>query len=226
MTMENKLPNAFFAGAGTVGSGEYNEVTCSGSAKITGDIKCNSFSCAGSAKAAGDIVCGEMMKISGSFSSNGCVKAKELRVSGATRFLKSVEATQLHVAGSFRAEENVSAEKAVIRGAASISGLLNAETVDILFERGEGSEIGAIGGGTVIIKCKASSGFRKIFKKNVAKFKVGEIEADSVELEQVAAKTVRAMNAVIGDGCEIGVLEYSDTLNVSENAKIGEIVKK
>ena len=36
---------------------------------------------------------------------------------------------------------------------------------------------------------------------------------------------MKKFGAIIGDECEIGTLEYSGKIEISENAKIGNIVK-
>lgn len=72
----------------------------------------------------------------------------------------------------------------------------------------------------------AVSGLVAIFGgRGFASLKTTSIEADSVELENTTADTVRAVDVTLGDGCDIGTVEYSGTLTVSEKAKVGNVIK-
>ncbi|MCL0069946.1 hypothetical protein M1O56_05235 [Dehalococcoidia bacterium] len=51
------------------------------------------------------------------------------------------------------------------------------------------------------------------------------IEGDEILLEWTRAKTVRGKQIVIGEGCEIERVEYSESLEVDESARVGERVK-
>ena len=228
--MDKRLPNATIAGAGTIGCGEYDKVGCSGSVKITGDIRCVSMSCSGAVKAIGNIICEKMFKISGVFKSEGGCKADAVLSSGSMRFEKSLETRDLSISGTFHCGENCSAETAKIRGAVCITGLLNAETADICLDEHNGrggNKIGSIGGGTVIIKFRNSMMRRylKFLCKPKKKIFVTEIEADSVSLEHTVVNIVRTVDAVIGEGCEIETLEYSGMLSINEKATVKHLVR-
>ena len=138
--------------------------------------------------------------------------------------------TEASISGSIKVGGGLSAEKLVLGGKATIEGLLNAETAEITLHAGCGcSEIGAIGGGRVTVRRhngSAVSGLVAIFGgRGFASLKTTSIEADSVELENTTADTVRAVDVTLGDGCDIGTVEYSGTLTVSEKAKVGNVIK-
>lgn len=235
------------SGSGTVGSGEYNEVKISGSGRICGDVKCERFAVSGSAHSAGVIECSGELSVSGSLKTDGGVKADRARISGSTAIGGDLCANTLKIAGSAAVSGNctvteasisgsikvgggLSAEKLVLGGKATIEGLLNAETAEITLHAGCGcSEIGAIGGGRVTVRRhngSAVSGLVAIFGgRGFASLKTTSIEADSVELENTTADTVRAVDVTLGDGCDIGTVEYSGTLTVSEKAKVGNVIK-
>ncbi len=50
------------------------------------------------------------------------------------------------------------------------------------------------------------------------------LEGDSLELEGVKAKVVRGKSVVIGEGCVIDKVEYSDTIEVKEGSRVEEKV--
>lgn len=57
------------------------------------------------------------------------------------------------------------------------------------------------------------------------------IEADNIEISNTSARTVKGNQVIIGPGCEIGTVEYKDSLRVHPRAmvknqqKIGEGVQ-
>lgn len=193
------------SGSGTVGSGEYNEVKISGSGRICGDVKCERFAVSGSAHSAGVIECSGELSVSGSLKTDGGVKADSARISGSTAIGGDLCANTLKIAGSAAVSGNCTVTEA------SISGSIK------------------VGGGRVTVRRhngSAVSGLVAIFGgRGFASLKTTSIEADSVELENTTADTVRAVDVTLGDGCDIGTVEYSGTLTVSEKAKVGNVIK-
>ena len=227
----NSYPNASIAGAGSIGSGTYNKIDIHGSGKANGDIICTDFDASGSAKVDGNLTCSGTVDVSGAFKVEGNLSCGSLDCSGAVKITGGVVAKEVDVSGAFHVGGDCEAEEVDIRGAVEIEGLLNAETIDLSLEsNGRNSKVGQIGGGSVTIARRggASGKFLFIFSLGghaYSRLETTVIEADRVELEYVTADTVRTIDAKIGDECEIGTLEYSGEIEISENAKIGNIVK-
>lgn len=223
--MDNNLNSVHIAGAGTVAGGSYNEVKCSGSANIAADIKCKYFSASGSASAHGDIDCEGDMKISGAFSSHGEVKAEVFKGAGAVKIKKSLSAKEIEVAGALKVLGDMSAEEAELHGAVHVEGLLNADKIHIKLDQGSfsSSKVTTIGGSQVTVK--ASRKMWKLFGKKYSILEADLIEADKVELENTHADTVRTVDAIIGEGCKIGTLEYSREAKISEKAEVENLVR-
>lgn len=222
----NNLPNASIAGAGTISGGEYNAVRCSGSVKITGNIKCNSFSCSGATKAEGAIECSEQIKASGSFKAEGGAKADSIHGSGAVKFGDSLVARTVKFSGAIRVDGDISAEFVDIAGAFTVTGLINGEMVEIRMDgNNSDSHAGSVGGGKVNVKCNQKVSVFGFLKKKKSFLKTSVIEADAVDLENTIAETVRTIDAKICGGCEIGTLEYSGKLDLNKDAKVGKLIK-
>lgn len=221
-------PNTSISGAGSIGGGTFNEVSCSGSAKVSGNITCAKFSASGASKVEGDIDCHGKISVSGAFKGMGNVKGEIFMASGASTVMENVSAKEIKLSGATHIHGDCEGENVEISGAVEIGGLLNAETVTIILEAGGSGNntIGQIGGGTVIVRTRhrSTSHLFGVFSKGQG-LKTSLIEADRVELNNTKAETVRTIDAFIGDGCEIGVLEYSGEVEISENAKIGKTVK-
>lgn len=223
--MDNNLSSVHIAGAGTVAGGNYNEVKCSGSASIAADIKCKYLSGSGQVTAHGNIDCEGDIKISGAFSSKGDVKSEVFKVAGAVKIKKSLFAKEIEVAGALKVLGDMSAEEAELHGAVDVEGLLNTEKLYIKLDQGSfsSSKVGSIGGSYVTVK--AGRKMWKLFGKKYSILETNLIEADKVELENTHADTVRTVDAIIGEGCKIGTLEYSGEAKISENAEVENVVK-
>jgi len=223
--MNNQTNNVSIAGAGVINGGEYNTVKCSGAVKINGNIKCNNFSCSGSAKAEGDIICTEILKASGGVKISGALKADKIHLAGAIKSQSSIDAREIHASGALSADGDCSAENVYINGSLKIKGLLNAENIEITLEgtNGSDSSVSSIGGSSLKIKSRSASHW--FSKKLKATLITDTIEADKVELEHTKAKTVRTIDALIGEGCEIDVLEYSGSAQISNKATVKQKVK-
>ena len=95
-------------------------------------------------------------------------------------------------------------------GAVQIGGLLNAETVEI--STNPAVRIHAIGGGTIRVLQKDTTTFLGIFRTNPGRARIGSIEGDDIELENVEAEIIRGKYVRIGHGCRIGTVEYGENL--------------
>ena len=70
----------------------------------------------------------------------------------------------------------------------------------------------AIGGGTIRVLQKNTTTFLGIFRTNPGRARIGSIEGDDIELENVEAEIVRGKYVRIGHGCRIGTVEYGENL--------------
>jgi len=220
------------------GSGRYVEgeiLKVSGAAKVDGDVKVR------------------MMSVSGSFKSNGSINAETVKIAGAAKILGSLKARVLSVAGALKISGDLDVETAKIAGAAKlgcgkfdllkIDGALRAETIEaskfILGLEGF-SQVKTIKADFVEVK-RVRKPFVKVgpfeisFNKGLnlrvsihekgVKLEAGKIKALKAELESVTCEELYAGIAVIGDECHIKRLYYSESYEVSDKARVDEVVK-
>ena len=116
----------------------------------------------------------------------------------------------------------VEAEAVRISGMAGIPGLLNAETVEIAADRG--IRIGSIGGGSIRIYKPTQVSLLGLFRSSCSCAQAGDIEGDDVDLEYTQADVVRGRRVRIGEGCSIGRVEYSESLDAWDGT-VGEAVQ-
>ncbi len=222
-----ELHDMKIAGSGSIGAGEYARVSCSGSARINGDIKCHSFSAAGSAKSLGSIRCEEACKVSGAFKAEGSVEVRELSCSGAAHICRNACAKEIRASGAFRVDGDCTAESAKIDGSIRVDGLFNVESAEIRLRGGNGeSRISTLGGGSLKVERGTEmNGCLFFWRKASSVLKVDLIEVDSAYLENTEVKTLRVIDAVIKEGCKVDLLEYSGTVEIDPRAVIGKAVK-
>ena len=215
------------SGAGKVnGTLKCEELHCSGAAKVQGDVDCaGELHTSGAGKIAGSVRCGSLSasgdfsaqsvqveglaSVSGSLRTERALTADELSASGSLE-AGSVHCRAFRASGSCRVRGDLEAETAVLSGAAEIDGLLNAETIEISANRAV--RIHAIGGGSIHILQKDTAVILGLFRTTPGRARIGSIEGDDIELENVEAEIVRGKYVRIGHGCRIGTVEYGENL--------------
>ncbi len=228
------------SGAGMIGPGEYESVHISGSGKSEGLVRCSELHISGAFKGE-SFECSGEAHISGSGKFNGYFSAKELRVSGAFRALgevniedqvrlsgaviceKNLKTGELHSTGATKVSGDIEAETALITGGIHCEGLFNAEDIKIHLSGNNHSEIGSVGCGKIRVENRnGETGLiQKLFGRKKSMLKVNEsIEGDEIFLENTEAKTVIGRNVVIGEGCKIENLQYSESAEISEKAVV------
>ena len=231
------------SGAGAIGGGEYDKVAISGSAKAEGFIRCKELHCSGAFSGNAEIECENDIKISGAFKNSGAVRTKEFKTSGSAKtgaisaetikvagaFMVegNLKTTELDVAGGLKVTGDLEAEKAEIKGGINCGGLINAEEIKIELSNTNKSFAQSIGGSKIVIENYREKGIiERIFGRKSCDFVVSEtIEGDEIIVEHTKAKTVTGKYVMIGEGCEIKLLQYSESAEISPKAKIGRCEK-
>jgi len=235
------------SGSGQITPGEYEAIRVSGSAQLADAVRCKKLMVAGSANGynldceneihvsgscffSGNVTAGDV-GISGGFSVDGDVEVTEkLAISGGMRCKGDVRCKQFHVSGSCKVAGDVEAELAKIRGALDCEGLLNAEEVEVEFDRD--MELGSIGGSKIVIYKRHGDEKKKrirlpLFSSLLKKTTTGQvcvknsIEGDEIALEGVVTPRVSGRVVAIGADCEIELVQYSEQVEVSPEAKVG-----
>lgn len=220
--------NMKMSGSGTVPAGEYNEVSISGSGRLHGTVRCVSFTASGSVKGE-NIDCLDDFKVSGSASFSGNVTSKRIGVLGSVEFGESVKCEELSVSGSMKVCGDVEAETVKVHGCFNCEGLLNAEDVEIKFDTG--MQIGSIGGAKIVIfsknpvkPIKRLSLFASLCKSRIATVAVSSsVEGD--EIAHVTCPRITGRVVAIGSGCDIELVQYSEKIEISPDAKVGRVEK-
>ena len=216
------------SGSGAVSGGEYDNIKSSGTVRMCGTVKCTSLKSSGTARGE-KLVCTGTVRTSGSAKFTGEVRARDLKTSGtflandleastvtaSGKFIINgqIKVTEINAQGSFKACEDIEAENVELCGKVVCCGLLNAENTVIKFSRG--TEIGSIGGGKIELTREKLLFIALPFR--VAKIS-SAIEGDEIKLDHVTAPRVTGRSIIIGAGCKIELLEYSESCEIDKRA--------
>ena len=211
------------SGAGTIPAGEYEAVKVSGAAKLAGDVRCTSLSASGSFGGSGSITCSGGVHFSGSTGIDGPISAGELKASGSFK-CKGLRGGDLCVSGSARVDGDMEGDAIRVSGSINCSGLINADRIEIHI--GGVSSAGSIGGSEISVYSENRSGglSRILFGKNPhGAMNVEEsIEGDDIFLEYVTCPTVIGRRVTVGPGCRIGSVQYSESAEISPEARVDD----
>lgn len=172
-------------------------------------------------KCEGSILSRGLIHSSGAMKVSGSLEGGEVDVSGGLE-AADIRCQELRCSGAMNVSGGVEAEAVRISGMAGIPGLLNAETVEIAANRG--IRIGSIGGGSIRIYKPTQISLLGLFHGSVSCAQAGDIEGDDVDLEYTQADVVRGRRVRIGEGCSIGRVEYSESLDALPGT-VGEAVQ-
>ncbi|BCB02740.1 polymer-forming cytoskeletal protein [Bacillus sp. KH172YL63] len=215
------------SGSGTLtGNVNAGYIKTSGSSTIKGDTKAETITTSGSSKYNGSVTV-EEMHTSGSSKVEKDLIFKEFKVSGSCKVGGKIQGGSIKTSGSLKVGRDCEVENFSSSGSVHINGLLNADKVQL--EINHESSIKEIGGETIAVTHHRA---HRLFKQMVNFFLQKEdylfsdlIEGDEILLEYTKAKLVRGKNVVIGENCVIDTVEYSGSLEVSPESRVGHSIK-
>lgn len=232
------------SGCGSISGGEYGMIRTSGSSKLFGTVKCRSITVSGSAKGedvecTGDItflgsasfsgnIKAENILYSGSFSCTGNVTSLyRLEGSGSLKCEGKLRCAQLICSGFLITEDGIDTEIFSARGAVCVKGTVNAKEIEIKCDGG--ANIGGIKGEKVRIladfgkKLPLISKLANKITENTAV--LNRIDGDEITLEYTDCPSVTGRRVRIGKGCNIGLVRYSEDIEISEDARVNKTEK-
>ena len=221
------------SGTGEAKGGVYEEVVISGAGRISGDVEAQRFRVSGVGKFRGKVR-GGSFGCSGSCTVEGDVDVKQLECSGSAHIRGSVTSEQLSTSGMITVDGEVRSGEARTTGSAHFG--RNVE-VGVFESRGSFSIAGKLRADDVRIALGGDSGAGEIEGKQITVVQYGgrkswlawfsgpgtlkteSLAGDEIYLEAVRATTVRGERVTVGPDCEIGTLEYRESLRVDPTAR-------
>jgi cytoskeletal protein CcmA (bactofilin family) len=234
MNVKNLTGNLLINGLGSSNGGHFDTAIINGKGSINGDIVCHSFSCNGSGTVHGDVK-SETMKINGNTKITGKINSTTIAVDGRGSFQRDVYFNKMTISGMSSIGGNVKGEELKIQGRMSVEGnceveefksdgqftigeLLSAEKIEI-YTYGE-CKAKEIGGQSITVKQKSNFFLDLIKSVKSVKLSVHVVEGDDIYLENTKAKVVRGNRIVIGENCEIDLVEFKETFKVVGNGRV------
>lgn len=226
------MNNIKIMGDGTIGKGEFNNITIMGNGKFLDSIKAKKIKILGEAEAS-EFIETDNLTVMGEFKSLDNIKINEkLSVSGDSLFKKSVEVGEIsikgdmkisndlkvkttNIYGSLKVDNNCEAEIFKCKGEANIKGLLNCDVLNI--ELYDSCTINEIGGENITVK---KPNLINSIMRREHKLYSNIIEGDNINLTNVECKIVRGKDIVIGKGCKIERVECSGNLTIDKNSEV------
>lgn len=239
--MDTNTPSDLhISGFGSVSGGRYNVVRIIGRGKITGDTTCSELVINGSGEIIGRIDCHQMhvngtadlcgdikatdIKVRGTADVKNGVRCDSLTVSGSANVAGSLVAQNVKISGSCKVKEDLTAEAFSSTGRFEIGGLLNAENVEVHLDWST-SRVREIGGQNITVM-NGTNGINVLsivtLGTHTPRLNADVIEGDKIILENTHARVVRGNNITVGDGCDVGLVEYKGTLYKSGSARVGQ----
>lgn len=187
---------------------ESASINISGHSKFNDGLSSGKFTVSGTTKVAKDLKV-QNLNVSGTLTVDGGISGENIRVSGTISSGKDLECESFNCRGSF-----------------SVNGLLNAENIDILSYFG--SKAKEIGGNSIRIVRDDLNVFSSIVGALLLKNKritAEIIEGSDIFLEYCEVNIVRGNNIVIGKGCKIKNIEYTNSLETLDDAIVENSTK-
>jgi hypothetical protein len=239
-------------GVSKISGGVYERMTVDGVGTCTGNVKAEEMHISGVFKCLGDVETG-LLESDGTATFQSNIRAKKMNVDGVVtvkgegrivadeifsdgvfKCLGEVEVGLLESGGTATFHANIRAKKLVVDGVLTVKGDGRIEADEIVcggvITAGEVSadRINADGiinakeivGDNIIIR----SHMNKVLRFFAKKFSNVElIEATTIELYGVIAKSVSGKDIIIGKNCSIDTVDCSGTLAIDKSAQVGKI---
>jgi cytoskeletal protein CcmA (bactofilin family) len=208
-------------GFGTVNSDvECRELESNGSGTVNGNIKAEKVNVKGKTKIKGNIE-SQSLAIDGTANIGGNVYVENVKIAGKASVGGKVKSEEIQVKGVLTVEEDCEAEVFKAESQFKVNGLLNADQIDILIYGP--CKAKEIGGQIITVKKYKGSLIGSLFEQLIkTQLETELIEGDKIEIESTNAKIVRGNQIKIGPNCTIGLVEYTDEIDIDKNASVGE----
>jgi cytoskeletal protein CcmA (bactofilin family) len=214
-------------------------LSTSGNLELDGDLEVQSFRCSGFAEIEGTIQ-GQDIHISGSLEANDSIHCSTFECSGSLELEGDLEAETVTLSGSTEISGLLNAEVVdICADAHSEIDDIGGSVIKVLrnrpFTRKQNKTFTALGGRLIVSMDDDSDDdgdsqpkgglFAGLGEKlsnlthpitlsfGNGRLEVETIEGDTVELENTTAQVVRGARVVIGEGCSIERVEYSERLD-------------
>ena len=224
------------------------EISSSGSFKVEGDVQADEFRSKGSSHINGHVTA-DVFKCSGSQEITGRLSTSYIKINGNCNVTGDVEADKFNSEGAFTIDGLLSADEISIRlGGNSSAKEIGGEKIkvrgkpgtdDVQFagerdpknkrwtfqEFGVGIDIDIEKITDMIGQIGEEIGLHVSDYMGGGVLETESIEGDDIYLEYTRASIVRGKRVVIGPQCEIGNVEYEESIEIDESSRVGQTTR-
>ena len=227
------------------------EISSSGSLNVNGDVEADEFRSKGSSKVHGNVTA-DVFKCSGSQEIDGKLSTSYTKINGNCKVSGDVEADKFNSEGAFEIEGLLSADEISIRlGGNSSAKEIGGEKIKVRGKPGPDDVqfSGFAGGRDPKSKRWSFQEFGVGIDIDIEKItdmigQIGEeiglhvsdymgggiletdsIEGDDIYLEYTHAAMVRGKRVVLGPHCEIGHVEYEESIEIDESSRVEQTTR-
>lgn len=210
-------------GSTSTAGGVFRNIGITGETVLTGDVDCIRFACTGQSKVQGGLRANEL-RLTGEITVQGRLDAGKIKGRGELEVDQGMRGENVAFTGNIEIKGDCESGTFALDGAFSVEGLLSAERLEIKMYGP--CRVRELGGGTLRVKRSSATKLLGIIKsKQSAQLHADLIEGDTIELEHTRAGIVRGNRIKLGPGCEIGRVEYVESLNKHKSAVLKETVR-
>lgn len=225
------------SGKDSIPGGAYDAISVDGKLQVDGDLDAVSLVVQGAVTVDGRSRIGTL-EVSGKATFTEPVQAEGVSVHGKVEVGGDLDAQRVETSGRLTVSGNLTAREFLASGRFNVSGTLSADRVEV--ELASGSQVEAIKAGSVRVVARpdnegtvvrVSTGRVQITnvsggQTQPSRLDVGTVEGDTVELNATNARRVVGRQVRLGPDCSVDVVEYTEILEVDENARVGDSVRK
>ncbi|WP_151734563.1 hypothetical protein [Paenibacillus tengchongensis] len=221
---QEQLPDLVLGGMNSAGGGRYNQVRLEGMSTIHGPLQARMLKADGMMTLDADVLAAEM-DADGKLTVKGNLEGGRLTLDGMLSVHGDLRCGTLQLNGMSDVKGGCDVEELRGEGGFTVGGLLSAGMVDFMLQgQGKAERIGAR---SLVIRRSPRAARSKLLSGLFPKFKAGLkaelIEGESVQLEYTEAGVVTGGTVSIGPGCDIGLVEYRDTVHIHPEARVGKV---
>lgn len=205
-------------GEGQANGGDYERVSITGEAVISGTVSCETFSCTGNCTISEGIQAGRF-RVQGEAVIDGELRADDLKSLGEITVRGHVRGGKLTIRGALTASGDCEADKIACAGVLQVNGLVSADEVELKLYGP--SKVETIAGERIKVRRTAIQSLKQWLQKDgAAELRADAVEGDIVQLSYTIVQSVRGKQVEIGPGCEVGLVEYSQSLTVHPGSTV------
>ncbi|AST91564.1 MULTISPECIES: polymer-forming cytoskeletal protein [Sutcliffiella] len=246
MEEQKVLQDLKINGSMVVSGGSFNEVSINGKGTINGDVQCKEFKINGACDVNGklkaetgvirgntnveeDLYIGDF-SVYGNATLQGNLYTSLFNVKGSCSVEKSINAEVIKPYGRLKVGDSCRADNFIARGVFDINDTLDSKIIDVTINGGKCSA-NVIKGEQVSVKLKGEEGFLKVLKSlfsfgdDRGTLKANEIIGNDIQLAATKAKLVKGDRITLNDGCDIELVEYTESLEIVGKARVIESKK-